>query len=92
MKHDPELVDECARLFLDRNVRDGHPAHNPDAWLAGERRRIERELSPEYVTRAVAGMRARAQGRVATGWREVRGTHAVDYVPDPFGTDRPPWL
>jgi hypothetical protein len=26
-----------------------------------------------------------------TGWREVRGTHGLTYVPDPFGTDRPPY-
>jgi hypothetical protein len=27
----------------------------------------------------------------ATGWREVRGSHGIDYIPDPFGTDRPPY-
>jgi hypothetical protein len=26
-----------------------------------------------------------------TGWREVRGSHGIDYIPDPFGTDRPPY-
>jgi hypothetical protein len=26
-----------------------------------------------------------------TGWREVRGSHGLDYIPDPNGRDRPPY-
>ncbi len=30
-------------------------------------------------------------GRRVTGYRLVRGTHGTTYVPDPAGTDRPPY-
>jgi hypothetical protein len=51
----------------------------------------EREHSG-YIAKASAGLHARAIGRRITGWRETRGTHGLDYLPDALGTDRPPWL
>jgi hypothetical protein len=30
-------------------------------------------------------------GRKVTGWREIRGSHGITHVPDPAGTDRPPF-
>lgn len=89
--HDPRLVAEYADQLLDEQIDTGRAPNRPEAWLAATRRDIAQRHSPEYVARAVAGFRARAQGRKLTGWREVRGTHGIDHVADPFGTDRPPW-
>jgi hypothetical protein len=35
-------------------------------------------------------MEARARGQRITQCREVRGTHGMDYIWDPAGTDDPP--
>lgn len=90
--HDYDLLDEYARHLLDQQVADGFAPHHPRAWLRATQADIAKRCSPEYVERAVAGVRARRAGRRLTGWREVRGTHAIDHVRDPFGTDKPPWL
>lgn len=90
--HDYELLDEWARHLLDEQVRQGFAPHHPRAWLRTTQADLAKRCSPEYVERAVAGLRARAAGRRITGWREVRGTHAISHVEDAFGTDRPPWL
>jgi len=90
--HDQALLDEWARSLLETQVAEGHPPSHPRAWLRKTSAELARRCSPEYVQRAVAGIRAREAGRSLTGWREVRGTHGIDHVRDPFGTDRPPWV
>jgi urease accessory protein UreF len=90
--HDEELLQEWAAALLDQQIADGYAPRHPRAWLRTTRDDLARRCSPEYVQRAVAGIRARRQGRSLTGWREVRGSHAISHVADPFGTDRPPWL
>lgn len=92
MEHDPEIVHEFAMHLLDEQVCDGCGPGRPRPWLAAAKLRIMRELSPEYVARCVAGLRAKKRGRRLTGWREVRGSHQVTHVRDPFGTDKPPWV
>jgi hypothetical protein len=54
------------------------PASTP---LALARARVREEKKPPTPLRGKPK---------TTGWREVRGTHGVTHIPDPFGTDRPP--
>jgi hypothetical protein len=74
-------------------IASGHPPLHLTPWRnACKRSILENErLYPGYVARAAAGLRARTNGQRLTGWREVRGTHGITHVPDPQGTDKPPW-
>lgn len=93
MSHDPADLELVIDHHQAESIASGHPPRNVDAWRNACRKdMLDNERSyPGYITRAAAGLRARAQGLRATGWREVRGTHGIDYIPDPNGTDRPPW-
>lgn len=46
------------------------------------------------IERDLAALKAAITGKTyappVTGWRLVRGTHAINYVPDPEGHDVPP--
>jgi hypothetical protein len=90
-QHDPDLLEEWARHILREQVAAGRGPAHPRPWLEATKRDLAKN-TPAYVARVVNGLRARAQGRTVTGWREVRGTHHLSYVPDPAGTDRPPWI
>lgn len=88
-----EDIDFVLDRMLYSAIDAGRPPGRPAAWLdACEKnlREIE-EDRPGYIARVANGMRARDRGERITGWRETRGTHGMDYVPDPEGTARPPW-
>ena len=77
---------------LDQALDAGHPPSNVQAWKrAAAKTELDNErTSPGYIARAAAGLRARTRGQRITGWREVRGSHGMDWVPDPNGTATPP--
>jgi hypothetical protein len=60
-----------------------------------ELREIRAEMHAMRVAleRATSGgeLHAYPPGPRITGWREVRGTHGMDYVKDPRGTAVPTW-
>jgi hypothetical protein len=89
--HDPEVVAELARYFLDKAYDEGRPPFNDEAWLAKTEKMLMAQNTPDQIRRKVDGVRARASGKKITGWRETRGTHGIDYLPDPKGTDIPEW-
>lgn len=93
MTHEPEDLELLIDHHLDANMNAGHPPRNLAPWRAACRKdMLANELiHPGYIQRAANGIRARAQGQRLTGWREVRGTHGLTHIPDPKGTDRPPW-
>jgi hypothetical protein len=90
-QHDDVLLDEWARSILNDQIAAGRGPTHPKPWLEATKRDLAKN-TPEYVERVVNGLRARADGRRITGWRETRGTHGIDYLPDPKGTDKPPWV
>ena len=65
------------------------------ADLEQELRQVRAEMRALRVAleQVAAAPEARAYppGPRITGFREVRGTHGVDYVPDPRGTAVPTW-
>ncbi len=89
-QHDPALLQEWAEHILDDQIASGRGPIHPKPWLEATKRGLARN-SPDYVQRVVNGLRARADGRRITGWRETRGTHGFSWIPDPQGTDTPPW-
>lgn len=93
MSHEPADLELLIDHHQAEAAASGHPPRSIAAWrAAAEREQLANEQAhPGFIARAAAGLRARTQGLRATGWREVRGTHGIDYVADPNGTDRPPW-
>lgn len=79
---------------LEQAIAAGHPPRGVAAWRSDCRQDMlaNERAHPGYITSAANGIRAKATGRRLTGWRETRGTHGIDYLPDPKGTDRPPWV
>jgi hypothetical protein len=52
---------------------------------------LENEMiSSGHIRNAADGIRVTADGRKITRWKEVRGTHGMDWVYHPTGTDTPP--
>jgi hypothetical protein len=86
-----------ARYYLatqrqhERRVSGPHRArYNPHMATTPDSRQIE-QLTREL--RELRNQLRRPSLRSGvTGWREVRGTHGIDYVADPNGTAVPPWL
>jgi hypothetical protein len=80
----------------DEAIRTGRPPADDEAWTrVVAQRELDREsYEPGYLRRTAAGIkRRRAEAKIGlriTGWREVRGSHSVDWVPDPMGTANPP--
>jgi hypothetical protein len=94
LEYEPEDLEFVIDHQLDENMNAGYPPRNLAAWRASCRKDMltNERIRPGYITRAANGLRARANGHRLTGWREVRGTHGIDYVHDRAGTDRPPWI
>jgi hypothetical protein len=55
--------------------------------LALARARVETEKEKEKDSPKSPQKKKLAR---VTGWRQVRGSHGITFVPDPFGTDKPP--
>lgn len=94
MSHDPQDLEFLVDHHQEQAEATGNAPLNVGAWRNACRQKMldnERQ-SPGHISRAAAGLRAKATGQRITGWRETRGTHGVDYLPDPKGTDRPPWM
>lgn len=93
MSHDPDDLEFLVDHHQEQAEQSGHPPLNLVAWRSACRAKLlsNEQASRGHITRAAAGLRAKADGRRLTGWREVRGTHGVDYVPAKDGTDVPPW-
>ena len=69
-------------------------ASKPSRARAGARSREEETETetPKPPSEKGATNERKKKPRVRpTGWREVRGSHGIDYIPDPFGTDKPPY-
>ena len=82
------LVDEQVRRVL---LDEGSPINNVKAFRAHWRREIAEQVRdvPGFLD---AARRRLAGGPRVTRCREVRGTHGIDHVWDPQGTDpAPPW-
>jgi hypothetical protein len=88
--HDPELTSELAHFFLRKAYEGGDPPFNDEKWLEGCCRTLQQQNSPAQIRSKVLGVRAAAAGKRITQCREVRGTHGMDYIWDPEGTDQPP--
>lgn len=94
MTYEAEDLDLLIEHRLELAMSSGRPPVDIKAWsrkvrsdeLANER------TSPGFITKAAAGLREIKTGVRITGWRETRGTHGIDHLPDPKGTDIPPWL
>lgn len=93
MTYDPADLEVVIDHHQAEAEATGHPPLSVTAWrrACSIKLRQNEHNFPGHITRAAAGIRARTQGLRATGWREVRGTHGIDYIADPNGTDRPPW-
>lgn len=93
MEYEPQDLEFLVDHHQEQAENSGHPPLNVAAWrkacrngmLANER------THAGHITRAANGLRARSNGQRLTGWRETRGTHGIDYIADPKGTDKPPW-
>lgn len=94
MNYEPDDLEFVIDHHLEASIASGHPPRNLEAWRNACRKdMLANETTHRgYIERAAGGLRARADGRRLTGWREVRGTHGIDYVADKAGTDRPPWI
>lgn len=94
MTYTTDDLDLILTSELERSISDGYPPRNVSAWRDACRRDMldNEKVYPGYIAKAANGIRARREGRRITGWRETRGTHGIDYTPDPKGTDRPPWI
>jgi hypothetical protein len=82
------LIDKALQTEIDA----GRLIHNVEGWRAKYRQMVldnERAM-PGYTERTVAAQRAKDAGKRLTRCRMVRGTHGLDYVYDPHGTDEPP--
>lgn len=87
------FTDEEIELVVDHRMQEAieaqHPPKNVTAWRrAARQQEIENEKAyPGFIARAAAGLRVRADGKRITNCRAVRGTHGMDYVWDPHGTE-----
>lgn len=81
---------------IERLVQHQYDAYAKDNYVEDEaalKKKIRNRMYaleheyPGWVSRNMVQVDA---GRRLTGCREVRGTHAIDYVWDPEGTDTPP--
>lgn len=87
-------IDELAQEALEAATQREFIRHEQkflDAYI----RDLQRDATADTqarrsLIRARARLDAKAQGRTLTGWREVHGTHSIDWVYDPAGTDRAP--
>lgn len=94
MSYEPADLEQLVDYHQEQAEQSGHPPLNIAAWRTACRQKLlaNEQTSPGHITRAACGLRARSEGRRLTGWREVRGTHGIDYVADKAGTDKPPWM
>lgn len=94
MSFDPDDLEFLIDHHQEQAEQSGHPPLDVAAWRKACRQRMlgNEHASTGHITRAAAGLRAKAIGQRLTGWREVRGTHGIDYEADKAGTDRPPWM
>lgn len=83
-------------LLIDHRMQEaidaGHPPKSVAAWKRAARQtelQNERDM-PGFIARAARALRVNPDGKRITYWRETRGTHGLDYVYDPTGTDTAP--
>jgi hypothetical protein len=93
--HDSADLELLIEHHLQRVIARGTPPSNLRAWRAAVRdKEFQNERDHQgWIAQAAAGLReaaAASTGKPLTGWRETRGSHGIDYVYDPAGTDRPP--
>lgn len=93
--HDPDDLALIIEHRLRLAVAEGRPPTNLAGWTRAVRKNeIENErLRQGWIEQAADGIRHAAStdsAKKLTGWRETRGSHSVDWVYDPTGTDRPP--
>jgi hypothetical protein len=87
-------IDELAQEALEAATQREFIRHEQkfvDAYV----RDLQRDCTADTQVRrslvkARARLDAKAQGRTLTYWKEVHGTHSMDWVYDPAGTDRAP--
>jgi hypothetical protein len=94
MTHDPDDLEFLIDHHQEQAENSGNPPLHVNAWRNACRQKMldNERSSPGHITRSAGGLRARRDGRRLTGWRETRGTHGTDYIPDRNGTDVPPWI
>jgi hypothetical protein len=93
---DPRWISECTGIDI-VSVQRGTHLLVKGRWLRrfDSRRALDLARAREEHSRAekrreetpLPPLRDKPK---TTGWREVRGTHGITHIPDPFGTDRPP--
>lgn len=88
--------EEDLEFVIDFRMQEAINAHHPPrsvaAWRTAARaQELENErATPGFITRVASSLRTRADGQKITGWREVHGTHSIDWVYDPEGCASPP--
>lgn len=93
--HDPADLDLIVEHRLRLAIAEGRPPTSLAGWTRKVRQdELENErLRQGWIEQAADGIRHAAStdsAKKLTGWRETRGTHGIDYVYDPAGTDLPP--
>lgn len=89
--HDDDL-ERLIQHRMDEAIDAGHPPKNVPAWKAAARRtELENERdTPGFIARAAGALRVSEDGKRITYWTETRGTHGIDWIYSPTGTDHPP--
>jgi hypothetical protein len=90
--YEPEDLERVIDYHQAQAEEIGRPPHNLGAWRAACKREVlENERKwPGHIRRSSLGIQAHSEGKRLTYCKLVRGTHGLDYIYDPEGTDDPP--